>query len=53
MKNYIYGLGGRDMTVVHLQEIFRELSKSAKAGRRIGPIQRFVNLRGPELTFLK
>jgi pyruvate ferredoxin oxidoreductase alpha subunit len=51
--NIIYGLGGRDMTVVHLQEIYRELSKSAKAGRRIGPIQRFVNLRGPELTFLK
>jgi pyruvate ferredoxin oxidoreductase alpha subunit len=53
MKNYIYGLGGRDITVVHLQEIYRELSKSAKAGRRLGPIQRFVNLRGPELTFLK
>jgi pyruvate ferredoxin oxidoreductase alpha subunit len=52
MKNYIYGLGGRDITVVHLQEVFKELNESVKAGKRIGPIQRFINLRGPELTFL-
>ena len=52
MKNYIYGLGGRDMTVVHLQEIYRELDENAKAGKRIGAVQKFINLRGPELTFL-
>jgi pyruvate ferredoxin oxidoreductase alpha subunit len=52
MKNYIYGLGGRDITVQMLRDIFGELNENAKAGKRVGPIQRYVNLRGPELTFL-
>jgi pyruvate ferredoxin oxidoreductase alpha subunit len=52
MTNYIYGLGGRDITVEMLKDIFRELDKNAKAGQRIGAIQKFINVRGPELTFL-
>jgi pyruvate ferredoxin oxidoreductase alpha subunit len=52
MKNYIYGLGGRDITIQMLQDIFKELDVSAKAGKRVGPIQKFINVRGPELSFL-
>jgi pyruvate ferredoxin oxidoreductase alpha subunit len=52
MTNYIYGLGGRDMTVEMLKGIFRELNENAKAGKRLGAIQRFINVRGPELSFL-
>jgi pyruvate ferredoxin oxidoreductase alpha subunit len=52
MKNYIYGLGGRDITIQMLKDIFAELDENAKAGKRIGAIQTFVNVRGPELTFL-
>lgn len=53
MTNYIYGLGGRDITVEHLKGIFGELLENAEAGKRLQPIQRLVNLRGPELTFFK
>jgi pyruvate ferredoxin oxidoreductase alpha subunit len=52
MKNYIYGLGGRDITIQMLKDIFAELNENAKAGKRIGAIQTFVNVRGPELSFL-
>jgi pyruvate ferredoxin oxidoreductase alpha subunit len=52
MKNYIYGLGGRDITIQMLKDIFAELNENAKAGKRIGAIQTFINVRGPELTFL-
>jgi pyruvate ferredoxin oxidoreductase alpha subunit len=51
MKNYIYGLGGRDITIAHLEDIFRDLNRSAKKGKRVGPLQQFVNLRGPKLKF--
>jgi pyruvate ferredoxin oxidoreductase alpha subunit len=53
MTNYIYGLGGRDITVANLKEIFTELVENAKAGKRIGAVQRFINLRGPELKFFE
>jgi pyruvate ferredoxin oxidoreductase alpha subunit len=52
MKNYIYGLGGRDITVEMLKNIYIELNESAKAGIRLGAVQKFINVRGPELTFL-
>ena len=51
MSNLIYGLGGRDMTVAGLKDIFRNLDKEAKAGKLSGKIQRFVGVRGPELSF--
>jgi len=52
LTNYIYGLGGRDITVEMLKDIFRELNENAKTGKRSGAIQRFINVRGPELSYL-
>ncbi|GGD30659.1 2-ketoisovalerate ferredoxin oxidoreductase subunit alpha [Malaciobacter pacificus] len=51
ISNLIYGLGGRDMTVAGLKEIFRTLNKEAKDGKLSGNIQRFIGVRGPELSF--
>lgn len=51
ISNLIYGLGGRDMTVSALKNIFRTLDKEAKEGKLAGKIQRFVGVRGPELSF--
>ncbi len=53
MTNYIYGLGGRDLTVESLKEIYRELDKNAKSGQRSGKIQQFVSLRGPKLEYFE
>jgi pyruvate ferredoxin oxidoreductase alpha subunit len=53
MSNYIYGLGGRDTTVEHLKAVFSDLLANAEAGKRLQPIQKFINLRGPELSFFK
>ncbi len=49
--NYIYGLGGRDTTIDHLVDIYRQLDESAKAGERKYPLQQFIGLRGPKLSF--
>ena len=51
VTNLIYGLGGRDMTVEGLKDIFRQLDKDAKAGKISGNIQKLVGVRGPELSF--
>ena len=51
VSNLIYGLGGRDMTVATLKDIFRTLDKEAKDGKLSGKIQRFIGVRGPELSF--
>ncbi|MFK2822164.1 2-oxoacid:ferredoxin oxidoreductase subunit alpha [Malaciobacter sp. WC5094] len=51
MSNLIYGLGGRDMTVAGLKDIFRTLDKEAKDGKLSGNIQRLIGVRGPELSF--
>jgi pyruvate ferredoxin oxidoreductase alpha subunit len=51
INNYIYGLGGRDFTIDHAKEIIRELDANAKAGKLTTPLQQFVGLRGPKLTF--
>ena len=51
VSNLIYGLGGRDMTVAGLKSIFRTLDKEAKDGKLSGKIQRFIGVRGPELSF--
>jgi len=53
MTNYIYGLGGRDLTVETIKEIYRELDKNAKSGQRSGKIQQFVSLRGPKLEYFE
>ncbi len=49
--NYIYGLGGRDTTIEQLEEIYKELDECAKEGERKYPIQQFIGLRGPKLSF--
>jgi pyruvate ferredoxin oxidoreductase alpha subunit len=49
--NYIYGLGGRDLLVSHIEEVYADLDASAKAGKATAPIQQFVGLRGPKLSF--
>ena len=51
MSNYIYGLGGRDLTQAHLEEIFTELSANAKAGKLTHPLQQMLGLRGPKMSF--
>ena len=51
LSNIIYGLGGRDMTVSKLVEIYKDLTKEAASGKLNGTIQRFVGVRGPELNY--
>jgi len=51
ISNYIYGLGGRDFTIDHAKEIFKELDANAKEGKLTTPLQQFVGLRGPKLSF--
>jgi pyruvate ferredoxin oxidoreductase alpha subunit len=51
VTNLIYGLGGRDMTVAGLKEIFVNLDKDAKAGKISGNIQKLIGVRGPELSY--
>ncbi|EES89221.1 2-oxoacid:ferredoxin oxidoreductase subunit alpha [Helicobacter canadensis] len=51
VSNYIYGLGGRDLTQNHLEEIFKELDSDAKAGKLTHKTQQFIGLRGPKLGY--
>ncbi|WP_331775812.1 2-oxoacid:ferredoxin oxidoreductase subunit alpha [Sulfurospirillum sp. 1612] len=51
INNYIYGLGGRDMTQENIMEIFRDIKKNADAGKLVTPLQQFSGLRGPKLSF--
>ncbi|MCH9813695.1 MAG: 2-oxoacid:ferredoxin oxidoreductase subunit alpha [Epsilonproteobacteria bacterium] len=53
LTNYVYGLGGRDLTVDALKVIYRELAANAKTGTRSGKIQQFVGLRGPKLEYFE
>ena len=51
ISNYIYGLGGRDMTLSLLKDIFKEIKANADAGKLTTPVQQFSGLRGPKLSF--
>ncbi|RDU69339.1 2-oxoacid:ferredoxin oxidoreductase subunit alpha [Helicobacter brantae] len=51
LSNYIYGLGGRDMTQEMLNEIYQELDNNAKAGKLTHATQQFVGLRGKKMAF--
>lgn len=51
LNNYIYGLGGRDLTKVNLHTIYRDLEKNAQSGQLMTPLQQFTGLRGPKLSF--
>jgi len=52
LTNYIYGLGGRDLTKAHLNEIFEQLQANAEAGKSTTPLQQYIGVRGPKLSFL-
>jgi len=51
INNYIYGLGGRDMTQKDIKEIFRDIKRNADSGKLVTPLQQFSGLRGPKLSF--
>lgn len=51
INNYIYGLGGRDMTQTDLKEIFIDAKRNADEGKLTTPLQQFSGLRGPKLSF--
>jgi pyruvate ferredoxin oxidoreductase alpha subunit len=51
LLNYIYGLGGRDMTIDHLTEIYNGAKECSDAGKRVKPLIQTINLRGKELSF--
>jgi pyruvate ferredoxin oxidoreductase alpha subunit len=51
LTNYIYGLGGRDLTKDTVRNVYEELSANAVAGKLTTPLQQFLNLKGPKLTF--
>jgi pyruvate ferredoxin oxidoreductase alpha subunit len=51
VTNLIYGLGGRDMTIAGLKDIFRTLDKDAKDGKINGKIQTLIGVRGPALSY--
>jgi len=52
LSGYIYGLGGRDLTKVHLSELFEELQANADAGKLTTTQQQFIGVRGPKLAYL-
>lgn len=52
LTNYIYGLGGRDLTKAHLREIYADLKANADAGKPTTPLQQYIGVRGPKLSFL-
>lgn len=51
LTNYVYGLGGRDLTKAHLVGIFNDLKANAEAGKPTTPLQQYIGLRGPKLSF--
>ncbi len=52
LSGYIYGLGGRDLKKVHLRDLYSELQANADAGKVLTPLQQFIGVRGPKLSFL-
>lgn len=52
LSGYIYGLGGRDLTKKHLTELFTELQTNVDAKKVTTPLQQFIGVRGPKLSFL-
>lgn len=51
LSNYVYGLGGRDLTKAAIQAIYRNLQANAEAGKLTTPLQQLVGLRGPKMSF--
>jgi pyruvate ferredoxin oxidoreductase alpha subunit len=53
VNNYIYGLGGRDLTLNELERIMAETNENAKAGKLTTPVQQFSGIRGPKMAFFE
>jgi len=53
VTNYVYGLGGRDISIENIKTIYKEQQANADAGYITTDIQQFTNLRGPHLGFFK
>lgn len=51
LSNYIYGLGGRDLTQQHIMEVYKDLENNSKAGTITHPTQQFLGLRGKKMVF--
>lgn len=51
ISNYIYGLGGRDLTQKHLEDVFNDLNNNALRGSLTHPTQQFLGLRGKTIGF--
>jgi pyruvate ferredoxin oxidoreductase alpha subunit len=52
LSGKIYGLGGRDLTKKHLIDLYIELQANVDAGKVTTPLQQFIGVRGPKLSFL-
>jgi len=52
LSGYVYGLGGRDLTKKHLVDLYTELQANADAGKVLTPLQQFIGVRGPKLSYL-
>ncbi len=52
LSGYVYGLGGRDLTKKHLVDLYTELQTNVDAGKVTTPLQQFIGVRGPKLSFL-
>ena len=51
LSNLIYGLGGRDINIENLSDIYRDAQAEIEAGKLNGSIQRWIGVRGPELKY--
>lgn len=52
LTGYVYGLGGRDLTKAHLNDIYEQLQANADAGKPTTALQQYVGVRGPKLEYL-
>ncbi len=53
VTDYIYGLGGRDLSIENCKTIFKDQQANIDAGHITTDIQQFIGLRGPKLGFFK
>lgn len=51
LTNYIYGLGGRDLTKALVTGVYNDLKANMEAGKPTTPLQQYIGLRGPKLSF--
>jgi pyruvate ferredoxin oxidoreductase alpha subunit len=53
VSGYVYGLGGRDLSIENCKTIFKDQQENIDAGHIKTDIQEFIGLRGPKLGFFK